>query len=92
MRREVDPDNIYCPQAALVDEELNRKTQQQLERYRTRYYEQRKRHEQNIMLQQLQQQRLIILGLSLYGIKEVNIIHNKKDVMIEDMRYHEIYS
>ena len=30
MRREVDPD-IYCPQAALVDEELNRKTQQRLE-------------------------------------------------------------
>ena len=94
MRREVDPD-IYCPQAALVDEELNRKTQQRLERYRKRYYEQRKRQEQNIMLQHQQQQKLwivggtslVILGLSLYWYKRSKYNTQQKR---RDDRGHEI--
>ena len=59
MRREVDPD-VYCPQAALVSEELNRKTEQRLARYRAKY-EAAKLH-QEMALQQQRQQRSWMVG------------------------------
>ena len=76
MRREVDPD-IYCPQAALVDEELNRKTEERLARYRAKY-EAAKLHEKAMVAMQLQQRQqmmwmaggtLVAIALSLIWYK-----------------------
>lgn len=75
MRREVDPD-IYCPQAALVDEETARKAQRRLDNYRKRY-EAAKRHEKMLVFQQHQRQQrlwmaggtLIVVALSLFWYK-----------------------
>mmetsp|Transcript_12552 Transcript_12552/g.26729 ORF Transcript_12552/g.26729 Transcript_12552/m.26729 type:complete len:399 (+) Transcript_12552:77-1273(+) len=58
MRREVDPD-IYCPQAALVSEELNRKTEARLARYRAKYEAEKLHKEKMAALQQQQRQQMI---------------------------------
>ncbi|KAL7540497.1 hypothetical protein ACHAXR_010167 [Thalassiosira sp. AJA248-18] len=67
MRREVDPD-VYCPQAALVSEELNQRTERRLARYRAKV-EAEKLHQQKIMaLQQQRQQRMWMAGGTLVAI------------------------
>ena len=75
MRREVDPD-LYCPQAALIDEETSRKAQRRLDNYRKRY-EAAKRHEKMLVFQQHQRQQrlwmaggtLVVVALSLFWYK-----------------------
>lgn len=64
MRREVDPD-IYCPQAALIDEETARKAELRLAKYRARVEaaKQFQKEQQMMALQrQQQQQRMWMVG------------------------------
>ncbi len=72
MRREVDPD-IYCPQAALVDEETAKKAERRLARARARF-EAAKQHEK--MLQQ-RQQRMMWAGGAL-AVVALSLIWYKK--------------
>jgi len=61
MRREVDPD-AYCPQAALIDEETNRRTERRLARHRAKFEAAAKQQEQIMALQQQRQQRMWVAG------------------------------
>lgn len=56
MRREVDPD-VYCPQAALIDEETHLRTERRLARYRAKV-EARKQRERSMLALQRQRRQL----------------------------------
>lgn len=61
MRREVDPD-IYCPQAALIDEETARKAELRLAKYRARVEAAKEQQIMALQRQQQQQQRMWMVG------------------------------
>ena len=65
MRREVDPD-FYCPQAALIDEDTNRRAERRLARYRAKIASQetaaKLQQKDKIMTLKQRQQRLWMAG------------------------------
>lgn len=60
MRREVDPDDPPYPQAALIDEETNRRTEARLARYRARYEAQKRLQREERMAQQRREQMALV--------------------------------
>mmetsp|Transcript_52168 Transcript_52168/g.110878 ORF Transcript_52168/g.110878 Transcript_52168/m.110878 type:complete len:393 (+) Transcript_52168:98-1276(+) len=67
MRREVDPDP-YCPQAALVDEETNRRTERRLARYRARFEAEKLHREKMAALEQRRRQGMWMAGGALFAV------------------------
>ena len=85
-RREVDPD-FYCPQAALIDEETNLRTERRLVRYRAKVEAARKRQAQEaIAMASQQRQRLHMAGGAL-AIAALSLLWYKRHTRRGRMRW-----
>lgn len=92
MRREVDPD-VYCPQAALIDEETSLRTERRLARHRAKFEHEKKllikmqlqqRHQQRMYLAVAAGGALVVTALSLiwykrYSQKQATIRRRRRD-------------
>mmetsp|Transcript_31219 Transcript_31219/g.65298 ORF Transcript_31219/g.65298 Transcript_31219/m.65298 type:complete len:387 (-) Transcript_31219:333-1493(-) len=87
MRREVDPDPPYCPQAALVDEETSRRTERRLARYRAKFEADKKlKQQQIIMAQRQQQQKMWMMGVGTLAAMALGWIYYKKYIRKDKRR------